>query len=88
MKEITEYQVEKLSTWTKERESLAKKVVEMVTSPQDTNIEDEIETLLKYNNSVDVLDSIEREIGLKIKKSENIKLASKIWLARKKTIKY
>lgn len=88
MNEITAYQVEKLSTWTKERESLAKKVVEMVTSPQDIDIEEEIEILLEYNNSVDVLDDIEREIGLKVEKSENVKIASKIWLARRKTIRY
>lgn len=84
MKEITEYQIEKLSIWTKERESLAKEIVEMVTSSQNINIE----TLLKYNNSVDVLAGIERQIGLKVKKSENVILASKIWLNKSKTIRY
>ena len=84
MKEITAYQVEKLSTWIKERESLAKEIVEMVTSSQDIDIE----TLLKYNNSVDVLAGIERQIGLKVKKSENVILASKIWLDKSKTIRY
>ena len=88
MKEITQYQVEKLSIWVKMRESLAKEVVEMVTSPQDIDIEEETEILLRYNNSVEVLAGIERGIGLKIKKSENVRLASKIWLARSKTIRY
>ena len=88
MNEITMYQAEKFSTWIKVRESLAKKVVEMVTSPQDIDIEEEIEILLRYNNSVDVLYDIEKEIGLRVEKSENVKIASKIWLARKKTIRY
>lgn len=88
MNEITMHQAEKFSTWIKVRESLAKQVVEMVTSPQDIDIEEETEILLRYNNSVDVLDDIEKEIGLRVEKSENVKIASKIWLARRKTIRY
>ena len=88
MNEITLYQAEKFSTWIKVRESLAKQVVEMVTSPQDIDIEEEEEILLRYNNSVDVLGGIERELGLRVEKSENVMLASKIWLARRKTMRY
>lgn len=80
MNEITMYQLESMCYWAQERESLAKQITGAFKQETlDMEKEDLDELFFEYDNSCEVLNGMERDVGVKVERSEDVQEASIIY---------
>ena len=85
--EIRVEEIQRLSHYLEMREIKAEGVVNMVSNPHlDIKLQDEDKILIEYNYYVVSAHELAKKIGIKIEKSDNCRIASKIWKARRKAI--